>query len=49
MDEFFDFNENSILTLGACLLLMPIWACAILALDHWVSADRSASPSEDAR
>jgi hypothetical protein len=39
MDEFVDFNENSVLALIAVLLLMAIWACVIVAMDHWVWAD----------
>jgi hypothetical protein len=46
MDEFADLNENSVLALTAVLLLMAIWACVIVAMDHWVWADHSDSPPE---
>jgi hypothetical protein len=45
MDEFVHFNENSVLALIAVLLLMALWACAIV-IDHWVWADRSDSLPE---
>jgi hypothetical protein len=41
MDEFADFDEISVLALIAILLLMAIWGCAIVAIDHWVWAGRS--------
>jgi hypothetical protein len=41
MDEFAHFDESFVLELIAVLLLMAIWACAIVAIDHWVSAARS--------
>ena len=44
MDEFASFNENFVLALIAVLLLMAMWGCAILAIDHWVWAGRSNSP-----
>jgi hypothetical protein len=46
MNEFADFDENSILALIAILPLMAIWGCAIVGLDHWVWAGRSGSPAE---
>jgi hypothetical protein len=46
MDEFVHFNENSVLALIAVLLLMAIWACAVVFIDHWVWADRSDSLPE---
>jgi hypothetical protein len=46
MNEFADFDENSILALIGILPLMAIWGCAIAGLDHWVWADRSGSPAE---
>jgi hypothetical protein len=46
MNEFGDFDENSVLALIAILPLMGIWGCAIVGLDHWVSAGRSNSPPE---
>ena len=46
MDEFASFNENFILALFAVLLLMAIWGCAIVAIDHWVWAGRSDLPPE---
>jgi hypothetical protein len=46
MDEFVHFNENPALALIAVLLLMAIWVCAIVAIDRWVRADRSDSPTE---
>jgi hypothetical protein len=45
MNEFADFDENSILALMAILMLMAVWGCAIVGLDHWVWAGRSNSPS----
>jgi hypothetical protein len=47
MEEFADLNENSVLALIAVLLLMAIWGCVIVALDHWVWADHSDSPPEE--
>jgi hypothetical protein len=47
MDEFVHFKENSVLALIAVLLLMAIWACAIVVIDRWVRADRSDSLPED--
>jgi hypothetical protein len=44
MDEFAHFDENVLLELIAVLLLMAIWACAIVAIDHWVWAGRSNVP-----
>lgn len=41
MDEFASFNENFVLALFAVLLLMAMWGCAIVAIDHWVWAGRS--------
>jgi hypothetical protein len=38
MNEFGDFDENSVLALIAILPLMGIWGCAIVGLDHWVWA-----------
>jgi hypothetical protein len=51
MDEFVDFNENSVLQWIAIALLMTIFGCAIALVDHWVWAHRSDSPPEhdDAR
>jgi hypothetical protein len=46
MNEFGDFDENSVLALIAILPLMGIWGCAIVGLDHWVWAGRSNSPPE---
>jgi hypothetical protein len=50
MDEFADFNENSVLQLTA-VLLMAMFGCAVAVLDHWVWAGRPVSPPErdDAR
>jgi hypothetical protein len=45
MNEFADFDENSILALTAILPLMAIWVCAIVGLDHWVWAGHSSSPA----
>jgi hypothetical protein len=42
MDEFADFRD--VFELIAVLLIMAIWGCAIVAIDHWVSARRSDSP-----
>jgi hypothetical protein len=44
MDEFRNFDENSVLALIAMLPLLGIWGCSIVALDHWVGAGRSSSP-----
>jgi hypothetical protein len=41
MNESLDFNENSVLALIAVLLIMAIWGCLVVAIDHWVWADRS--------
>jgi hypothetical protein len=49
MDEFVHFNESPTLALIAVLLLMAIWACAIVAIDHWVRANRSGSLPEELR
>jgi hypothetical protein len=49
MNEFADFDENSILALIVTLPLMLIWGCAIVGLDHWVWAGRSSSPAERRR
>jgi hypothetical protein len=46
MDEFVSFNESFVFALIAVLLLMAIWSCAVLALDHWVWAGRSNVPPE---
>jgi hypothetical protein len=46
MNEFADFDENSVLALIAILSLMGIWGCAVVGLDHWVWAGRSSSPPE---
>jgi hypothetical protein len=42
MDEFADFHD--LLELVAVLLMMAIWGCAIVGIDHWVSARRSDPP-----
>jgi hypothetical protein len=42
MDEFAGFHD--VVQLGAVLLMMAIWGCAIVAIDHWVSARRSGPP-----
>jgi hypothetical protein len=51
MDEFVDFNENSVLQLIAIVLLMAMFGCAVAVLDHWVWVGRPLSPPErdDAR
>ena len=41
MDEFVDFDWNLVLALIAALLLMAIWSCAVLAIDHWVGSGRT--------
>jgi hypothetical protein len=46
MDEFMDFDEISLLALVAILLLIAVWGCAIVAIDHWVWAGRSDLPPE---
>jgi hypothetical protein len=40
MDEFADIE------LIAVLLIMAIWGCASVAIDHWVWAGRSDLPPE---
>jgi hypothetical protein len=46
MDEFADFDGFSVFALGAILLLMTAWGCAIVAIDRWVWAGRSDLPPE---
>jgi hypothetical protein len=41
MDQFADFEKNFVLALIAVLLLMAIWSCAVLAIDHWVGLGHS--------
>jgi hypothetical protein len=41
MDEFASLNESFAFALIAVPLLMAIWGCAIVAIDHWVWAGRS--------
>jgi hypothetical protein len=36
MNLFADVGDNSVLDLIATLLLMAIWGCAIVAIDHLV-------------
>jgi hypothetical protein len=40
MDLFTGIGENSILDLIVALLLMALWAGAIVAIDRWVWSDR---------
>jgi hypothetical protein len=40
------FDELSVLAFIAILLLMAIWGCVIVAIDHWVWASRSDLPPE---
>jgi hypothetical protein len=44
MNEFWSFDENSVLALIAMLPRLGIWGCSIVALDYWVWAGRSSSP-----
>jgi hypothetical protein len=41
MDEFASLNESVAFALIAVPLLMAIWGCAIVAIDHWVWAGQS--------
>ena len=36
MDEFLSLNESFVLAVVSVLLLMAIFSCAVVALDHWV-------------
>jgi hypothetical protein len=36
MDGFADWYENSVFPLAAALLLMAVWGCAPVAMDHVV-------------
>jgi hypothetical protein len=45
MDEFVSFNESFVFALVAILLLMAVFGCAVMALDHWVGAGPTRGPS----
>jgi hypothetical protein len=42
MDEFAYFHGTDVSML---ILLLMLWVCAVVAIDHWVSASRSESPA----
>jgi hypothetical protein len=44
MDELVEIDEDFVFALIGILLLMAIWGCAVLAIDHWVCAGRTENP-----
>jgi len=41
MHEFAEIDGTFVFALVGILLLMAIWGCAVLAIDHWVWAGRT--------
>jgi hypothetical protein len=46
MEGFADWDENSVFLLAAALLLMAIWGCVAVAMDHLAGRSDSQPTSQ---